>query len=290
MIETLKNPLLVNIVNKGTETNYFVPHRENQNFPIAGNGQVSFVVDKSEKGLYYERQATKNLQIFLSDSASSKSTVGSYDVSQGTFTSEASFNAVLQNTSETVESDVTTQTFNYNVVGKLPYSAATPAIGMPAGNRFTVRISNSDIESKSDLPSGNILTVALSDGTTINYNKNALEDDGSDITIVNVRNATILTITIKWSNSLTGIYVYKFTDVVMGVEGEQINNLEHIDISEKQKITLQNISDKEINFVPYKENFNQLINAGDTIIFETTSSEEVLYYLLIADKDLKVSL
>ena len=41
---------------------------ENQNFPVKVGGQVSFTVNNSEVGLYYEKQLDKNLSVAIAES------------------------------------------------------------------------------------------------------------------------------------------------------------------------------------------------------------------------------
>lgn len=45
------------------------------------------------------------------------------------------------------------------------------------------------------------------------------------------------------------------------------------------KITITNNSEKVMNFIPYKENFQQELLAGQACIFEAKTAGQVLYYL-----------
>lgn len=290
MVKNLLAPLKIEITNESSKEISFVPYHENHAFPVKEAGKVSFEVSRSEEAMYYERQAEKGLKVSLSGNASLSNETGSYDASTGEFTSGASFNYALVSSSEVEEDSVKTITSNYEVFGSLPYSAETPAIGMPAGNRFTVKFHNSEITSKSDLPSGNIVTVAVSDGTTISYSKNAFEDDGSLITIINAKNTSVLTVTVKWSSELICAYVFTFENAKLAAEGEEVEAVQDIEISLPATITLENISEKPVTFVPYKENFMVEVASSDKIIFTSRHVNEVLYYLLQANKDIKVTI
>lgn len=55
-------------------------------------------------------------------------------------------------------------------------------------------------------------------------------------------------------------------------------------------VTLENVSDRAVAFVPKGENFTVSIKAGDTFKIEANSSEEVMYYFGQGIKDvLKVT-
>lgn len=286
MIKDLITPLNIEIVNKGNKSNSFVPYRENQNFELLPNGKISFICDKSEKALYYSNQLSKDLEVNLGDSTLVTKT-GSYDLSSSTFNAGASFISVLKETTEAVEDEVKTVTEKFEVLGTLPYSAATPAIGMPAGNRFTVQFSYPGI---TELLNGKIANVTIEGGTSIDYTKSAFEDDLSLVTIVNATAATKLTVTIKWKANYIAVYEFTFKDIKLGQVNEIIADLQDIEISENQVVTLGNISTREVGFIPFKENFQVNIASGDSVALQTKVSEEVMYYLLQANKDLEVSL
>lgn len=44
-------------------------------------------------------------------------------------------------------------------------------------------------------------------------------------------------------------------------------------------VTLRNIDNKQVSFVPYKENFKVGINAGQTVRIEVATAGQVFYYL-----------
>lgn len=282
MVKNYTTPLNVQIINKGKNKNSFVPYKTDEKFPVEVNGKVSFVVNSSEAGLYYEKQARENLIVNIFESDNSTTSTGSYDLSTETFTNNASYNTIL----ESAENN----TFTYKVIGTLPYSEATPAIGMPAGNRFETRFAYEGITSKADLPSGKICTVSISDGTTNEYTKSNFENDGSLVNIVNVRNNSTLTVTVDWTDEVTNTYVFTFADVKMAEENEVVENIQNIEIGKDQKVTLENKANRTIGFIPYRENFVVNLAKEDKDILETKSSEEVLYYLLQASDDLKVTL
>ena len=283
MTNDLKAPQRIEVVNKGNITDCFVPYRENQKFPLKRNGKISFYGNDSEQILYYTKQTMGN--IVAMNCGESTAETGSYDLDTSTFNSEASFT--------TIAKEVTEEEATYEVVGTLPYSEATPAIGMPAGNRFTVRFVNSDVDFD-HLPSGKIATVTVKvNGNTTSeneYNKNAFEDDGSLVTIINAIKDAELTVEIKWTNTKTMKYVFTFNDVELGAEGETFESVENIEVGLPQAVKLSNIGDEEVSFVPHKENFSEELSVGSSITFTCNTAEEALYYLLQANKSIKVEL
>ena len=44
-------------------------------------------------------------------------------------------------------------------------------------------------------------------------------------------------------------------------------------------ITIANYTDKAMNFIPYRENFQQEVKAGEAFEFEAATAGQVLYYL-----------
>lgn len=54
-------------------------------------------------------------------------------------------------------------------------------------------------------------------------------------------------------------------------------------------ITIANKSEKQIGFVPYRENFTTYIPAGETITLEAQTAGQVLYYLAQATTGLEVT-
>ena len=45
------------------------------------------------------------------------------------------------------------------------------------------------------------------------------------------------------------------------------------------KIIIANYTDKAMNFIPYRENFQQEVKVGEAFEFEATTAGQVLYYL-----------
>lgn len=286
MIKNYTTPLNIQIINKGNRSDNFIPYRENQNFELSVYNKISFTCDKSEKVLYYLNQQSDNLEVSFNNSSTLTKT-GSYDLSSNTFSADASFISSLIETSKSTHDEVKTVTEKYEVFGTLPYSEATPSIGMPAGNRFTVQFSYPGI---TELPNGKIANVSIEGGTSIDYTKSAFESDLSLVSIVNVTADSKLTVTVKWTDNYIAVYEFTFNHVKLGQVNDIIADLKDIQISQSQKITLHNISSKEIGFIPYKENFQVNIASGDLIVIQTKVCEEAMYYLLQANKDLEVSL
>jgi hypothetical protein len=285
MIKNYATPLKIELVNISNKVQSFIPYRENFIFPIGPNGKISFYTQTSGSALYYEKQKIANLNI-KEVNTTTKVETGKYNLSTETFTVGASYNIDYIRTFGGFD--------DYKVYGTLPYSAETPEIGMPAGNRFTIRTINPNITKRADLPSGEICNIIITDegGNRIqSYTKSAFEDDGSLVTIVNAKKNTILTINIKWESDADFTnYQFNFENVELGAQGEELKDIEDIEIVLPQVISLTNIGAKSVTFIPYKENFMVSILPQDTITFSVNSNEEVLYYLLQASKDLKIEL
>lgn len=81
------------------------------------------------------------------------------------------------------------------------------------------------------------------------------------------------------TEGLTVVFEQSFS--VSGVN-EQIH-------SGDEKITLTNTSDRAITIVPYRENFEYSIAAGDTLEITAGTVGQVLYYLAQATEGLTVS-
>ena len=54
-------------------------------------------------------------------------------------------------------------------------------------------------------------------------------------------------------------------------------------------VTIANTSDKQIGFIPYRENFTTYVPAGETITLEAQTAGQVLYYLAQATTGLEVT-
>ena len=137
---------------------------------------------------------------------------------------------------------VSTETVgNYAVYGFIPYNndtATNTYLGLPNGNRFVVKTKNSKITSREDLPENTICTIAVSDGTTNTYTKANFEEDGSLITVLNVRPSSEVTIDITWKAAVNDdpeteeneaqdadrtVLKFTFTDATFGNENESID-------------------------------------------------------------------
>lgn len=63
-----------------------------------------------------------------------------------------------------------------------------------------------------------------------------------------------------------------------------------IEIKTPAMVTLENVSDRAVAFVPVGRNYTIVIKAGDAFKFEVNSAEDVMYYFGQGIKDvLKVS-
>lgn len=291
MTKTYSVPLKIDIVNKSDKEQGFVPYRQNELFNIGASGKVSFVVDRVEKALYYAKQASDNLVVSLNDSNCTVQD-GSYDLSNSTFSNSSSYSSILKSVSTVTSDNVKTDTFNYEVIGTLAYSDVTPEIGMPAGNRFTARLSNSAITSKASLPSGKICNVTKIGGQNTNqdYTKSAFEEDGSLILIVNSEPTSTITVTVDWTATQTCVYVFTFKDVKLGASGATVQNVDNIEIAKDQVVTISNSTANKLAFQPYHENFSEVIAGGDILQFTTKYSEEAMYYLLLTNSGLQITL
>ena len=88
-------------------------------------------------------------------------------------------------------------------------------MGLTAGNRFTVKLTNSAITSKSQLPSGTILTT-IGKTNTNNYTKAAFEDDGSLILVANVFADAETIVKVKWVSGVETVYTFNFANATFG--------------------------------------------------------------------------
>lgn len=193
-MENLVLPLSVTIANSSTITKTFIPYKENFVTAVNAGDAVTFGIKDSREGLYYKGQATSGLLVGVTDS-NEIATAGIYNVGTGAFTEGNTYTIIKDGDNSTV-------------IGIIPY-IENPGLGLASGNIFTVKIVNSKITSKSDLPSGTIVKVT---NTTVaggynEYNKSAFEDDGSLITLLNVKKGSQIEIMIKWDTEFIN---YKF--------------------------------------------------------------------------------
>lgn len=97
--------------------------------------------------------------------------------------------------------------------GVVPYAEADAVLGLEAGNRLTVKLVNPDIDSKADLPSGDICTV-IGEHTRNKYTKDAFEDDGSLIVINNVTTGPVY-VKVKWVANKETTYKLDLTGIAL---------------------------------------------------------------------------
>jgi len=55
--------------------------------------------------------------------------------------------------------------------------------------------------------------------------------------------------------------------------------METLNIVVPAVVTITNTSDREIRFIPYRENFSVPVAAGDVVKLEATTAGQVFYYL-----------
>ena len=122
---------------------------------------------------------------------------GSYNVGTGVWTDGATFS-------------LTAGTNAINVVGTLPY-ADNNDLGLPVGNRFCIKFVNSEITSKSQLPSGDIVTT-IGKYDTNKGTKSDFEDDGSLIVYGNAYADTNTVIKIEWKPGVISTYTFNFSN------------------------------------------------------------------------------
>ena len=99
------------------------------------------------------------------------------------------------------------------ITGTVPFEDADAILGLNAGNRLTLKFSNTGIESKSDLPSGTIVTT-IGDTKTNTYTKDAFEDDGTLIYVANVSNNNA-TVKIKWTADTETVFTIDLSKAIM---------------------------------------------------------------------------
>ena len=290
MERNYEKPLVVSILNKGNKEEIFIPYRENMQFPLRPNEMITFDGIDSESAIYYEKQSTKEIVARVKSQVDESSVItGNYNSTSKEYTEGASYQVIQENSSENIQAGKTILTLNYKVYGKLPYLPADITLGNPVGNKFTIKIKNEKITSRDDLPSGkDIATSTVVGGDTLKYSKDAFEDDGSLISVINVSKRVTSTITIKWSNTETYIYNFDLSDVSLGKENEIIEESKEINIKLPLNITIKNNGKSKVGYIPYKQNFEEYLESGESIDLTVEKAEEAMYYLLQANKELKV--
>lgn len=105
----------------------------------------------------------------------------------------------------------------YTVSGTIPYADADVTLGLLAGNRLQLKFVNTEIDSKDDLPSGNILTVS-GKLVTNTYTKDAFEADGSLIFVGNAFVDADFVFKIKWTADVESVYTVKVNEATFATE------------------------------------------------------------------------
>jgi len=138
------------------------------------------------------------------------STAGSYNSGTGTWSSGGTTYSLTQETGN-----------NVKVTGTLPLEEADAVLGLPAGNRFAVKIKNNSIVTKASLPSGTIAKISNPDanGGFNTYTKSAFEDDGSLIVIINApAGKNTLVVKITWTTGVETTYTYDLTSATRATQ------------------------------------------------------------------------
>ncbi len=84
-------------------------------------------------------------------------------------------------------------------------------------------------------------------------------------------------------------YLQQATDGLTVSFGETEEEVDDSIAYENEVITMTNISDIDVDFMPYKENYSYTIKAGDTLKITADSVGQVLYYLAQATDKLTVT-
>lgn len=196
-------PLRVSIGNDGDKEKAFVPYRENFVVTLQPSDVVVFGVESSNEGIYYRGQETEGLVVGVTDNTVNVEG-GTYNISTGTFENNATYGIVQDE-------------FVGKVIGTVPY-VVNPGLGLETGNVFTIRLKNSEVTSRDNLPNGKIckITNVKVEGGYNEYNKSAFEDDGSLIVVVNVKAGSTIEVLVKWTEEADfTTYTYTFEDATM---------------------------------------------------------------------------
>jgi hypothetical protein len=87
----------------------------------------------------------------------------------------------------------------------------------------------------------------------------------------------------------SGQVLYYLAQATDGLEIKTVEAFSGTKINVPAKITLTNTSDMSIGFVPYKENFQYDIEAGNSVELVTENVGQTLYYLAQATEGLEVT-
>jgi hypothetical protein len=99
---------------------------------------------------------------------------------------------------------------------------------------------------------------------------------------------------IEFEVETAGQVLYFLDQATEGLEVAQIADFTSGDdtivkLNVPATITITNVSDKTVGFVPYRENFQHDIVAGDVVTLQAKTVGQVLYYLAQGSKDLTVT-
>jgi hypothetical protein len=295
MTENIETPLNIEIINVGKVTDRFVPFGENQYFPVKAGGKISFICESSEKALYYKEQANKNLIVNVVEPMESDIEVGKYDRVTDDLIPGAPY--ICKTLYKTIDAQGIGKQY-YDVYGALNYSTDNLGLGQPDGNRFIIKLRNPLITSKSQIPNNPKSVIYLSDGDTPvkTFGKDAFQEDGSLIIIVNIKKPTsLLTLIVMWDKDDDEKhgqidYEFNFKAVTFGKEGEVYPDLQDIQVKLPQNIILENKGSELVSVVPFKQNFQIEIPANDKLDITSNVAEESMYYLAQEQENLVVEL
>lgn len=93
----------------------------------------------------------------------------------------------------------------------------------------------------------------------------------------------IIEFEVKYSNEV--IYYLNQATESLHVSVLATSDGEGVLLNVPATVTLENISTQTIGFVPFKQNFQQNIAAGDKVVLTTENVNQVLYYMAQAVKD-----
>lgn len=285
-------PLTINIANKG-EKDSFIPFKENFVVALNKGETISFDVANSEEAIYYVAQANKNLIVSNLGELNASAITGKYNTTSGEFVKGSSYNVIPTSFNAFVEDDETFQEIDYSVVGEIPFETADTTLGLPEGNRFTIKLVAKNITSRDDLPSGKICKITnTADPTGYNeYTKSAFEEDGSLITVVNVKKDIPIEIIVDWYGEGFTTYTFDFTESKLLVSGEEtLESKPAVEIKLPATIKITNIGKFTEEFFEHKENRMEFVEKGNSITLTVEKAEQAMYYLAQASKNLKVEL
>lgn len=292
MVRDLTEPITISIGNKSASKNAFIPYKENSKFVLGKGDVITFDCFDSNAAAYYVKQNDSIIDANAVKLAPNASVVtGKYVSSTNTFTPGTASNIVL--TDVTVQPGLQSGTLTdcyYDVIGELIHEEADETLGLQAGYRFIFKIKNPSISAKSDLPSGDDICRVKVNGEIQNtYSKAAFENDGSLIGVINTGIGSDIEIRVTWVDTPGTFSYYHFdlSNVSLVAESDIISETISIDLP--GTITITNNASEARQFIPFKQNFAEKINASDSVVLTPEDAEEVMYYLNQKSKDLVVA-